>query len=246
MMFCASCFEEKDNWYTNTSSYDGRFSVAITCEDDEYYDQVIENGYELWIYNSAANVADEIIIDTHIAANLDDDEEGYSIKGKFKITGSPADFKGTATSSNLYIGSEVSDANNYYFYYPGYGFFLPSKWGDADADEVGEEYQGYQIYARITLEKGNITSQGKTTIGGNKSDGVYMKVTTYCDEVIIEGIETPKETWEHPARPEYAWRVKEGSRKNAEGWEEHWILDGYRYTGFPEDDPNIKPPIIVK
>jgi hypothetical protein len=67
----------------------------------------------------------------------------------------------------------------------------------------------------------------------------------YFDYLVIESYETPQDTWSDPATPEYAWRIKEGSRVNADGWEEHWTLSGYRYTGLPEDLGN-KPPIIEK
>ena len=244
MMLFTSCFEKIDNWYTNTSSYDGRFSVAVTCEEDEDYDRDIRDGYELWIYNSAANVEDEIIIDTQVAVYIDEDgeieEEGFPVRGKFKVTGNPLNFQGGSESVNLYSSSELND-DEYYLIIGG-RFYSPS---DLEDDDVGEEFDAIHLYARVSLEEGKITPLGATTIGGNKSDGVSLKITTYCDYLIVESYETPQDTWADPEEPEYAWRVKEGSRTNADGWEEHWTFDGYRYTGYPEDLGG-QPPIIVK
>jgi hypothetical protein len=248
----SSCFDKIDNWYTNTSKYDGRYVVGTVCEEDDDYNVDIKYGYELWITNSAANIEDEIIIDTHVAIIVTEEKDGdfevaeiedtgYAIKGKFKITGDPSRFQGGGIVPNLYSNSELTDGE-YYLMIDGH-YYDPS---DLEDDDVGEEFDAIHLYARLSMEEGKITPQGAKTIGGNTSDAVSMKITTYCDYLVVESYTTPQVDWSDPAVPEYAWRVKEGSRKNADGWEEHWTLDGYRYTGFPEDNPNIKPPIIEK
>ena len=224
MILLTSCFKDIDNWYTETAGYDGWYTVAVTCEEYDDDNLTIEDGEDFMIYNSAANVANEIVIDTHIG--------GLAIKGKFNVSGSPADFKGTAESVNVLYSSELINANNYYFFYDG-NPYTPSQFGSPD--ELGEEYEGIQVYSRITLESGKITPLGATTIGGNKSDGLNLKITAYYDEFIVESYQTPQETWDSPDEPELAWRIKAGTRKNADGWEEHWSFDGYRYTGYPED-----------
>ena len=243
-MFVTSCFEEIDNWYTNTSSYDGRFSVAVTCEEDDSYNANIQSGLELWIYNSAANVANEIIVDTHVAVIFNEDgkleDEGYAVKGKFKVNGDPAGFKGNEKVWNLSANTDLHDGE-YYLIIGGH-YYNPSDLEDSD---VGEEFDAIHLYARLSVEEGKISPKGATTIGGNKSDGLRMKITTYCDYLTVESYMTPSGSWVYPDVPEYAWRVKEGSRKNADGWEEHWTLDGYRYTGYPED-LGQQPPIIKK
>lgn len=234
VVFFTSCFEEVDNWYTNTSQYDGRFTVAMTC--DEYSDDntTITDGEELLIYNSAANVENEIIIDASIA--------GIHVRGKFQVTGDPQAFKGQNESSNLSYKSELLTSNGYYIYYNG-SLYDPAQ---NLPEEAGEEIDGIQSYARVSMEEGKITPLSKTTIGGNKSDGVYVNVTLYTDAFIFEGYETPQDTWANPKEPEFAWRIKVGSRENFDGAEEHWTLDGYRYTGYPEDNPSTQPPIIEK
>jgi len=234
MLLLTSCFEKIDNWYTNTAGYDGRYVVAVTCEEYSDDDTTIEDGEELMIFNSAANIANEIIIDTQIA--------DIAIKGKYKVNGDPANFTG-AESLNLNYGSDITDNNHYYFIYNG-RYYTPSGFGSPD--ELGEEYDAVQEYVSISLVNGKITPKGATTIGGNKSDGVELELILYTDEMVIESYQTPQDTWGNPNVPELSWRVKAGTRQKAEGWEEHWTLKGYRYTGYPEDDPHTQPPIITK
>jgi hypothetical protein len=237
MMLFTSCFEKLDNWYSETASYDGRFVVAKTCEEYEDDNTAIEDGEEVMIYNSAANVANEIIIDTHIV--------GFPIKGKFKVDGNSLAFKAEQPVANISRSAEFAhfDDDMYLVNAQGTPIAYPSDLGNPEG--VGEEYDAVQIYSQLSLGKGNITPQGAKTIGGNTSDGVHLEITLYSEFLIIESYELPKEKWIDPAVPEYSWRVKEGSRHNADGWEEHWTLAGYRYTGLPED-LGINPPIIKK
>ena len=228
-MVLTSCFKEIDNWYTNTAAYDGRYSIAIICDDDPDLDRDIEEGEELMIFNSAANVANEIIIYTHI-----DDE---AIKGKFQISGTPANFKGVNEKTrNLAQGTALTTGNVYYrVNAAGVITAVPPSGNPGSA---GIEYRGIQLYCQLTLDKGEITPLGKTTIGGNKSDGVLLEVTLYSEFLTFESYETPQATWANPGVPEFAWRVKDGSRYYADMYEIQCKLDGYRYTGLPEDRPS--------
>ena len=268
-MLFTSCFEKLDNWYTNTFDYDGRYTVAQTYSEemssinkildswgeDLFDDKTsIEDGSELWIYNSSANKADELIIDTHLSFSLV--EAPFPVKGKFKITGDPSNFKGQGNVLNLASSTEINyhDDGEFFiiyhdvvdeYYEPGYIFSVLYRPTNGLPDALGDEWDAIQFYTRVSMEECKITSLGATTIGGNKSDAVNAKITTYCDFLIVESYQTAKETWADPEVPEFDWRIKEGSRKNADGWEEHWTLSGYRYTGYPED-LGIIPPIIVK
>ena len=258
MMMLTSCFKEIDNWYTNTSAYDGRYSVATTLTNKEYSfvnevfeswgappgyweDQwTIEDGVELMIFNSAANVEDEIIIDTYVSVNYDN-EGPVRVKGKFKINGNPSNFSGQGIVPNLAIRTEFPSADTGDFfldmgpYYDEPWYVFDDEYPDGLPDALGEEWNAIQLYARMSMEEGKITPNGETTIGGNLSDGVSLKLTLYHDFLIIESYQTPADTWDKPNVPEYAWRIKEGSRRNADGLEEKWTVSGYRYTGFPED-----------
>jgi hypothetical protein len=234
MVFFTSCFEEIDNWYSETAGYDGRFVVAATCEEYSSDDTAIEDGHEVLIYNSAANIENEIWIDTHVA--------GFPVKGKFKVTGSSLEFKAEETADNGSRSAGISD-DDFYILEDGIPVAYPSDLGAPDG--LGEEYDAVQLYARLSLEEGKIIPKGATTIGKNISDSVSLKTTMYFDFLVVESYQIPQEEWVEPETPEYDWRIKEGSRHNADGWEEHWTFTGYRYTGFPEDG-NPVPPIIEK
>jgi len=225
-MMLTSCFKEIDNWYTNTSGYDGRYSIAITCEEDSGLDLGIEEGEHLMIYNSAANIENEIIIDTYL-----DDEH---IKGKFNVSGNPASFKGDKEAVNVALGAAITTANLYFGFNASWAITNPPS--AASATSAGLKMNGVQFYTRVTLDEGRITPKGKTTIGGNISDGVFMKVTIFTDFLVYETFQKPQGDWANPNVPEFAWRVQEGSRENLDGEELHFTLDGYRYTGYPEDD----------
>ena len=238
-----SCFKDIDNWYTNTADFDGRYSVATTCDEYDDHNLTIKDGNELMIYNSAANISSQIIIDSYVAV---DKEAGtrFHVKGKFNVTGSPANFKASESAPNIARSETLNDDEFYVVDEDGDPIAYPSDLGVPDG--AGEVYGGIQLYSRVALDEGKITPLGATTIGGNKSDGMFLAITTYCEYLIIESYQIPQSQWAISTVPEFDWRIKEGSRTNAAGWEEHWTFDGYRYTGFPEDNPSTKPPITQK
>jgi hypothetical protein len=252
VMLLTSCFEKVENWHSNTFEYDGRYAVGMVCEEDEDYNVDIKYGYDVFICNSAANISNEIIVDTRVAIYIEEKmdgdfedpqliEEGVQVRGKFKITGDPSSFKGQGSVWNNYCSEDLVDGE-YYLIIGGH-YYNPS---DLEDDDAGEEFDAIHLYSRLSMEECKITPNGAKTIGSNTSDGFDLKITTYCDYLIVESFPTPTDTWADPNTPEYGWRVKKDSRRNADDWEEHYIMKGYRYTGYPEDNPNIKPPIIVK
>lgn len=224
-MMLTSCFEEIDNFYTETSGFDGRYVVATTCDEYSDDDTSIEDGEEVMIYNSAANTSDEIWIETHVA--------GESVKGKFKITGNASGFKGAT--------AEVENVNSATFYIDtDYGL---APFDDSYADyfrvptAAGQLNDGVQLYTRITLVEGKITPNGATTIGGNTSDAIYIKTVMHHDFVEFISYLLPEDEREDPEVPEFGWKLREGSNTPADDydWDETWTLEGYRYTGFDED-----------
>lgn len=233
VLLFTSCTEEIDNWYTSTAAYDGRFVIAATCEEDDDDNTTIADGEEMMIYNSAANIANEIIVDVHVA-------DGFPVKGKFNVSGDAREFTATTPVDNISRSAGLSD-DDFYVLEDGTPVAYPS---DLETPaSAGIEYDGIQLYARVSVEMGKIVPDGATTIGGNVSDSVYVETTMYADYLTIESYQTPQDTWEDSTIPEFAWRIKDGSRTNAAGWEEHWTFSGYRYTGFPEDgNPSV--PII--
>jgi hypothetical protein len=209
------CQQEIENWYSETSKFDGKYVVATTCEEYNDDNTSIEDGIELLVYNSASNVADEIWIDTQIA--------GVAVKTKVKISGNSDSFKGTVETRNT----------THKYYYVVSGKLATTL---ATPNSAGLTNIAYDLYNRITVEEGKIQPKGATTIGGNKSDSFFLKVVLHTDEVTFESYQLPEANWATPGVPSFAWRVKDGSRIPADDWDEHWTLDGYRYTGFPEDE----------
>jgi hypothetical protein len=220
----ASCQEELDNWYSETFDYSGRFVVATTCEEYEDDNTTVEDGLEVMIYNTASNVANEIWLDFLVA--------GEHQKGKFKVTGTPAEalcseVAENISSSNYYIDTEDGLAP----FDPSYAdyFRIPSA--------PGELNDGVQLYTYITLDALKILLGAATSIGGNKVDSIYLKVTLHHDYMEFESQQTDSESWADPNVPEYEWVVKPGSNTPADpaDWDEHWTISGYRHTGYPED-----------
>ncbi len=239
----SSCFDELDDWYSETYDYAGRYVVATTCDEYSDDDQAIRDGNELLFYNSAANTANQIIYDSYIAINQEE-QIRFHVKGKFDVTGNPSDFKATGSTTNIGSSTVLNDDEFYVLNDNGVPIGYPS--GLPKPTAAGVEYPGIQLYSRISLDEGKIIPKGATTIGGNVSDSVYLAITAFSEYLTIESYQTPADSWVVPGVPEYAWRIKDGSRTNADGWEEHWKFSGYRYTGYPEDDPSTLPPITEK
>jgi hypothetical protein len=220
-----SCFEKTDNWYTETSLLDGRYVVATACDEYDSDNTAIEDGVEIMIYNTAANVSDEIWIDTRIA--------NEPVKAKFKFTGDASYF-----TDSLDIAENISSGT----------FYIDTDYGlapfTADYAEyfrvptaAGELNDGIQLYTRVTLKEGKIIPKGATTIGGNVSDSIYLKAVMHSDYVEFISYEIPEDDWEIEDVPEFGWQLKAGSNTPADDddWDETWTLSGYRYTGYPED-----------
>lgn len=229
MLLFTSCFEKIDNWYTETSPYDGRFVVSATCEEYSSDDVPLSDGMEMWIFNTAKNAANEIWIDHFSIA-------GFHMKAKLNVTGDVNSFK-TDTDTNLFYDSDVTYVLN--------ASGAPVAYYPPAATTSGAKINCVTLYTRISVDSAFIKKGAATTPGGNKSDSVYLRATLYHDAFEAESYQTDPSTWANPATPEYRWRVVDGSLGNADGWEEHWTMSGYRYTGFPED-LGSKPPIVEK
>ncbi|MDR0687062.1 MAG: hypothetical protein LBF55_00050 [Prevotellaceae bacterium] len=220
----ASCDKEMDNWYSETFSYAGRFVVATACDEYDDDNTAIEDGLEVLIYNTAANLSDEIWLDFSVA--------GLPQKGKLKVTGASAEAVGTTTVENVSSHSYYIDTDYglapFESNYAGY-FRVPTA--------AGEFNDGIQLYTRITLDNLKILSGAATSTGGNVADSIYLRVTLHHDYMQFESRQTDSENWADPNVPEYEWAVKPGSNTPADAadWDEHWTISGYRYTGYPED-----------
>lgn len=206
------CQQELDNWYSETSKYDGRYVVSTAAEEFADGD---EEGVELLVYNTASNTPDEVWIDTHVY--------GEHVKTKIKLTGDHTSFQGTGEAVN-------TDSPIYYIVNGNLSSSL------AAPNASGLTNLALDMYSRVTFKEGKILPNAATTIGGNPSDSIYMKFVLHTDQLTYESYQLPEEDWATPGVPSFAWRVKEGSRIPATIWDdENWTLSGYRYTGYPED-----------
>lgn len=220
------CQQEFKNWYSETAQYDGRYVVATTCEEDSDGNTSIEDGVELKLYNTASNVADELWLETAIY------EE--PVKTKIKITGNSASFASNEvaanTKKNIYIYMLRPNGDPTVFSQAN----AVRDYGAATA--VYKTFPGIQFYTKIKVEEGKIIPNAATTIGGNKSDSIYVKVLAQSDFLTFESYQTPESSWKVAGVPEFAWRLKAGGNTPASAdWDQHWTLAGYRYTGYPED-----------
>ncbi|MDR2042720.1 MAG: hypothetical protein LBP98_10500 [Tannerella sp.] len=219
----ASCDNELENWNSATYAYDGRYVVAAVCQEKPSKNAIIEKGNEIYLYNTAANIANEIW--------LEDVSGKFPLKCKLQLNGNPANFSGTATAENVqskyFIYNAEADA---------YVEFADANAGDFPAaGAAGQSADGTREYVRITLEEGQIQPASATTVGGNIADGIALKFTLHTDLVKFVSYELPAEEWSDPSQPEYGWQLVPNSNTADPGKDEHWTLTGYRYTGYPED-----------
>lgn len=207
-MFLSSCHEDVDNWDSATLDYSGRYVIKLLSEDGQevYLDY---DGTEIQIYNTAANVANEIW--------LDDMKALFPLKSKFFLEGTPAGF------SSAQLAYEQLTDNLY-------SYELPGDTPEADGESVTEE----RYYLRAAIYDRKITKGGYTTKGGNLTDAISFKIKIYSGTATFTSYILPESEWASPTTPEYAW--KQESVQYDPELDETYLVEGYRYTGFDEDE----------
>lgn len=203
----SACSNDIDIWDSETLEYSGRYLFELFSEDmeDKYY--YFEDGGEIQIYNTAQNVKNEVWIDdiNHI----------FPFKSKFFFDGDPNSFK--SRSSDF---TQLTD-NEYSSFYP-----------DEDPESAEDRYEDVQEYTRCYINEGKIIPAGATTIGGNKADSIYVKITLCSNDVVFKSEFIPEDD---RTDPEVAYRwILESSEYNPE-YDETYVISGHAYTGFPED-----------
>ena len=191
-MFLSSCHEDVDNWDSATLDYSGRYVIKLLSEDGQevYLDY---DGTEIQIYNTAANVANEIW--------LDDMKALFPLKSKFFLEGTPAGF------SSAQLAYEQLTDNLY-------SYELPGDTPEADGESVTEE----RYYLRAAIYDGKITKGGYTTKGGNLTDAISFKIKIYSGTATFTSYILPESVQYDPEL------------------DETYLVEGYRYTGFDEDE----------
>lgn len=207
-MFLSSCHEEVDNWDSATLDYSGRYVIKLLSEDgqDVYWDY---DGTEIQIYNTAANVGNEIW--------MDDFGVLFPLKSKFFLKGTPDSFSSVQSAYD-----QLTD--NLYCYE------LPEDMPVAEGESVTEE----RWYLRAAIYDGKITKSGFTTKGGNRTDAISFRIKLYSGTATFTSYTLPESEWANPTTPEYAW--KQVSVQYDPELDETYLVEGYRYTGFDEDE----------
>lgn len=210
MLGFTSCFEELDNWESETFEYSGRFVFKLMSEDmqDTYVDY---DGYEIQIYNTAENVSNVVWMDDH--------GDIFPLKNKFELTGNASSFKSvtedfTKLSNNIYSTDD-----------------LPTPAPTAAGQTITEDEKGY---IRASILEGKIIPGAATSIGGNASDSLYVKIKLYSGTATYTSYEVPEALRADPKVPEFKWRFT--SATHDPEMDEIYVIGGYRYTGMPEDN----------
>ncbi len=210
LLTLTSCFEELDNWDSETFEYSGRYVFKLMSEDmkDTYVDY--DGRYEIQIYNTADNIPNVVWIDDH--------GDVFPLKSKFELSGNATSFKSvtedfTKLSNNIYSTDE-----------------LPTPAPIAAGQTVTEDEKWY---IRASVLEGKIIPGAATSIGGNVSDSLYIKIRLYSGTATYESYEIDESLRQDPKVPEFKWRFK--SATHDPDLDEVYVIGGYRYTGMPED-----------
>ena len=168
-------------------------------------------GSEIQIYNTADNVLNVIWLDDH--------EDMFPLKSKFQLTGDATSFKSSsddfATLDNNIYSTED----------------LPSPAPTATGQTVTEDEKWY---IKATLLEGKIIPGAATSVGGNVSDSLYIKIKLYSGTATYTSYEIAEALRADPKVPEFRWRFT--SATHDPSMDEVYVIGGYRYTGMPEDN----------
>ena len=207
----SSCFEEIDNWDSAVLDYSGRYVVKLLDTDGNILTDF--DGTEIHLYSTSANKADEMWID--------DFQSLFPMKSKIFFTGTTSDFKSVSTNYddlpvNLYSQDFPKNA--------------PTAEGQTYVTKDHDDIR----YLKVALLEGKITKNGFTTKGGNVTDAIRLKVKLYSGSLTFTSYKKPEAEWANPTTPEYAWEFKE--MEYIPEYDEEYIIEGYLYTGFDEDE----------
>ena len=209
-----SCDKEPEIWNSETFDYSGRFVYALYDENGETESLSLEDvqggyGAEIQIYNTSANVANEVWIN-----NVSGSGYGLAFKAKLSLTGNPESF---TSPEEVNTQSEFDN--------------LPNTAPTA----LGQTASGFEWYARIKVLEGKILPKAGTSIGGNTVDSIYLKITFLSDDVTFVSVAKPEALWAVPGTPEYEWQRDPAQSIYDSSSDETYVFKGYRYSGYPED-----------
>ncbi len=160
----------------------------------------------LFISNTASNKKDEILIDVE---NV--------LKSKFNILGEMSDFKSVSDdfsklTENM-LNLDVKPKN------------APTGANQTVSVDIDN--------CKVSLIEAKILKGKGTSVGGNKSDSIYLQFKLYKGKFNFESYLKPKNKNTDP--DEFDWKFV--SSQDIQGAKlDTLTLGGYRYTGFPEDN----------
>jgi len=203
-----SCDEEIEIWDSATLEYSGTYVYELKNADatTTYVGYSDQNKIE--IYNTSANVENEVIIYDH--------GKMFPLKSKFNFSGDPTNF---ASKSLLF--EELTNNEE--------AVELPDSKPVALTDVLSED----RDYLRAAVVEGSILEDAMTTIGGNVADSIYFKIVLYSGTANFKSVAVPVEYRANPDKEEFEWELVSVVRDDTK--DETYVISGHRYTGFSED-----------
>ena len=201
-----SCSDDIEIWDSATLDYSGTYVCQVLNADGS----VSDDYSKIDIYNTDANVADQIWFTDH--------DKWLEITSKFFLTGDASNFASKSLSyDDLPINHSMVK--------------VPETKPTAAGKTTVENIWG----AKTALVEGKILSKAMTTIGGNLTDSIFMKVVFLYGDVTFKSQEVAEAYRANPDVAEFEW-IFDSSVYDATSEDEIYIYSGHRYTGFPEDE----------
>lgn len=204
----SSCSENVENWNPETSEYTGRFVFKVLNEDMTVVTHDYD-GAELSIFNTAANLENEIWVE--------DDDHVENLKSKFFLTGTPSNFSSNSNNFDDLTNNILNTG-------------VPSSSPTAADQTVSVNRND----VRASLIEGKILKNAAKSIGNNTVDSIYMKVQFHAGILNFKSFEVPVDQRADPDVEEFEWKYDSATENTADN--RVIVIAGYRYTGLPEDN----------
>lgn len=205
----SSCKEDVEIWDSNTLGYSGTYFWELFSEDMTDVYVGYDHDVQLMIYNSSANVENEVWIE--------DTDGVFPLKSKFSLQGTPESF----SSVSMDFADLINDVN---------AIVVPDDKPTGLSQEVTED----RDYIRNAILEGKILANAGTTISGNPVDSLYIKIKLLSGTVTFTSKAVPVELRADPEVEEFAWEYSNATYDNT--LDETYVISGHRKTGFSQDD----------
>ena len=202
-----ACDDDIEIWDSATLDYSGSYLYTVSLEDGTL-DHGYDNEYKLEFYNTSANVENEIFIDDH--------DKYFEMRSKFSLDGDYTNFK-----SKSIVFADLTDNEK--------ALVVPTgKPLKLDTITVLDRSN-----IRAAIVEGKLIAKGATTLGGNVTDSLYVKMALYSGTVSFKSFSVPVEYRANPDKEEFAWEFESVVHDVTK--DEIVIIAGHRFTGFAED-----------